>query len=291
MMNPSGFDVSAFAEPAFGSVLTAWPLPVAKTPDDRWLRAVALGGRGCYGAAHADLDSLIRRDAGGSGRLVSLALSTKASLYRQLGWHAQARGVDGLAFARAEGDPDATVDALVGLAADALGLARFSLAEALLERASPFVDSGDGRWPWRLPLRTAWVRAELAMVAGAGEQSLRHARTAQRLAATVPSCRHRVKTAMVLAAALCSAGELDESAEVARSALTAATENGLTPLRWALAAMLTGLPPTSGGGQPPDVLEAIRRECAIAIVRAGGRWRTEAIDKFNCDRELSLLSL
>ncbi|MUM18140.1 hypothetical protein FZI91_03270 [Mycobacterium sp. CBMA271] len=260
---------------AFGPQPAIWPFPRAATREDAWLRAVALGGAGRYAAAHAELDSI---SVSGPDRLTSLALSTRASLVRQLGWHAQARGMDGRALAGAGTDAEARTDALIGLAADALGLARFDLAHALLERAEPLSAHGDGRWPWRLPLRMAWVRAELAMVSGDGPRSLRHARTAQRLAKDVPSVRHQVKTAMVLAAALSSAGDFDESAAVAAAGLQAATINGLVPLRWALAAMLAGLPSPGAAEEARENLVAIRSKCAGWIAHAGGHWRFEVVD-------------
>lgn len=260
---------------AFGPSPATWPLPCASTPEDAWFRAVALGGAGRYAAAHAELSGTVTSRP---GRLASLALSTRASLVRQLGWHTHARGLDGRALTLAGTDAEARSDALVGLAADALGLGRFPLAHALLERAEPLSALGDVRWPWRLPLRLAWVHAELAMVSGDGERSLRYARTAEQLARDVPSVRHQVKTAMVLAAALSSVGNMNESAAVAARGLQAATLNELVPLRWALAAMLSGLPSSDGAGQPREDLVAVRRECASWIARAGGCWRLEVVD-------------
>ena len=266
---------AALTAAAFGPLPAIWPLPPAATPEDVWLRAVALGGAGRYAAAHAELNAIAVSRPGG---LASRTLSTRASLVRQLGWHAQARGLDGRALAMADADPEARSDALIGLAADALGLARFPLAQSLLDQAESLSAHGDVRWPWRLPLRLAWVRAELAMVSGHGARSLRYARTAERLALDVPSVRHQVKTAMVLAAALSSAGDFDESAAVAARGLQAATANALVPLRWALAAMLASLPASGEAGQRREDLVAVRRDCAAWIAHAGGRWRLEEVD-------------
>lgn len=107
---------------AFGASPATWPLPCASTPQDAWLRAIALGGAGRYAAAHAELSAIPASRPGG---LASLALSTRASLLRQLAWHTHARGFDGRALSLAGSDAEARSDALVGLAADALGLARF----------------------------------------------------------------------------------------------------------------------------------------------------------------------
>ena len=76
---------------AFGAAPSQWPLPAARTDEQRWLRAVAAGGQGRYATAFAELAEL-RRTAGAP--LVSLSHSTQASLLRQLGWHDRARGWD-----------------------------------------------------------------------------------------------------------------------------------------------------------------------------------------------------
>ncbi|MGO9151962.1 MAG: hypothetical protein ACLP9N_02140, partial [Mycobacterium sp.] len=107
------------ATAAFGNEPGTWPLPAASTPHQLWLRAVASGGQGRYGTAYGDLAALRRAPA--APRLVSLAHSTQGSLLRQLGWHTLARGWDGRALALAGTDPEACADALIGLAADALG--------------------------------------------------------------------------------------------------------------------------------------------------------------------------
>src|ERR1700756_3542269 len=120
------------AAAAFGDRPGSWPLPTATTPQQLWLRAVASGGQGRYGSAYRDLAEL--RRSGPAGRLVSLAHSTQASFLRQLGWHILARGWDGRALALAGADPEARADALIGLAADALGVGRFAAAATLLAR-------------------------------------------------------------------------------------------------------------------------------------------------------------
>src|SRR6201998_551588 len=121
------------AAAAFGDRPGSWPLPTATTPQQLWLRPVAAGGQGRYSSAYRDLAEL--RRSGPAGRLVSLAHSTEASFLRQLGWHALARGRDGRALALAGTDPEARADALIGLAADALGVGRFAAAATLLARA------------------------------------------------------------------------------------------------------------------------------------------------------------
>jgi hypothetical protein len=248
------------ANAAFGDDPQRWPLPPASTPHELWLRAVAAGGQGRYGSAMTDLAGLLQR----GGPLVSLAHSTRASFLRQLGWHDRARRWDGLAMAMAGLDPEAGADALIGLAADALGVGRFAASAAALGRAGEILT----RWvPQRLPVRLAWVSAELAMVTGDGATAVSHAERAIELAAALGSARHAVKSDMVLAAALCSAGDVDRSRVVADAALDSAGGLGIIPLRWALACLLADI--GSASHSATQVLR-IRNECAATVRRRGG---------------------
>jgi hypothetical protein len=249
------------ANAAFGDDPRRWPLPPASTPDELWLRAVAAGGQGRYGSAMADLAGVCALQR--SGPLVSLAHSTRASFLRQLGWHDRARRWDGRATAMAGSDPEAGADALVGLAADALGVGRFAASAAALRRAGELLTRPV---PPRLPVRLAWVSAELAMASGDGPTAVGHAERAIELAATLGSARHTVKSDMVLAAALCCVGDIDRSRVVADAALDAAGGLGIVPLRWALACLLADI---GGARHSADVLR-IRNECAATVRRRGG---------------------
>jgi hypothetical protein len=272
----SSTPVPVLAAAAFGAEPGRWPLPPARGAQELLLRAVAAGGQGRYACAQADLAELLRRDP--PGRWVSLAMSTRASFYRQLGWHALARGWDGRALARAGSDAQAGVDALIGLAADALGLGRLAASAALLTRATALLDcagagAGADAPPDRLPIRLSWVRAELAMAAGHGDDARDHARHGVDLAAqALPALRrHRVKSDVVLAAALCSAGDLAASRAVADSALTDTLTYGLVPLRWALACLLAGIGSATHG---PTEIADIRDRSAAFITRHGGHLRS-----------------
>lgn len=247
------------ANAAFGDDPQRWPLPPAATPHELWLRAVAAGGQGRYGSAMTDLTDLCRRQRGGP--LVSLAHSTQASFLRQLGWHDRARRWDGRAMALAGSDREAGADALIGLAADALGVGRFAASATALRRADELVTGP------RLPVRLAWVSAELAMACGDGATAMEHAGRAVELAAAFGSARHAVKSEAIRAAALCSAGEIDGSRRVADAALRDAERLGMIPLRWALACLLADI--GSGRHSAPEVLK-IRNECAATVRRRGG---------------------
>jgi hypothetical protein len=176
--------MNTLVETAFGADPGRWPLPSAKTAEERWLRAVALGGQGRYATATAELEALARLQD--RGPFPARALSTRASFLRQLGWHSHARTWDGRALALAGMDADARADALIGLAADALGVGRFPLSARLLARAREVVDAGASA---RLPVRLAWVSAELAMATGDGAAAVGHAERAVDLARPVPTRR------------------------------------------------------------------------------------------------------
>ena len=265
----------ALTDAAFGPDPGRWPLPAARSTGDLLVRAVAAGGQGRYGAARADLDELLRREP--SGRLASLASSTHASFLRQTGWHDLARGWDGRALALAGEDPECAADALVGLAADALGVGRFRASAALLERAEA-VHRRAGDPPSRLAIRLHWVRAELAMATGDGDSAVMQARLGAELAeAALPQLRrHRVKSDVVLAAAFCSAGDLDSARDTGAAALASTAGYGLIPLHWAVACLLADIgTPVQG----PDSIAAARDsaeardQSATFVTRHGGHWK------------------
>ncbi|HEY9305915.1 MAG TPA: hypothetical protein VIO95_16630 [Mycobacterium sp.] len=250
---------SDLAAAAFGNQPERWPLPPANTPRQFWLRAVAAGGQGRYANARNDLATLLRSAPG--DRLASLAHSTQASFLRQLGWHRLARGWDGRALALAGADGEAAADALIGLAADALGVGRLAAAATLLSRAEPLVAEA----PHRLSIRQAWVAAELAMAGGDGAAAVRHAELAVELATTA-SARHRAKSDVVLAASLCSAGAVERARTLGATALELTGQLGLVPLRWAIACLLADI------GSPTRSIEELRDECARQVQHWGGTW-------------------
>lgn len=253
---------------AFGGQPGCWPLPTASTPQELWLRAVAAGGQGRYASASSDL-AVLRRSIS-DGPLASLAHSTQGSFLRQLGWHALARGWDGRALALAGSEPEAGSDALIGLAADALGLGRFAAAEALLRRADQHSGGGVGGGH-RVAVRRQWVGAELAMAVGDGRAAVSCAEQALELARATfdPAARHLVKSNVVLAAALCSAGAIERARAVAEAALNATGRLGLVPLRWALACLLVDI---GSANCATSELHELREACAAQVRRAGGCW-------------------
>ncbi|MDY6998787.1 MAG: hypothetical protein SW019_19495 [Actinomycetota bacterium] len=265
MSNSAAPDIADLSDAAFGSNPSSWPLPPAADPADLWLRAVAAGGQGHYSSALADLDRLRRIVA--RGRYASLALSTRASFLRQLGWHDCARPLDGQALAVANGDGESSADALIGLAADALGVGRSAASARALGRAAGLVEAAQVP---RLRVRHAWVSAELAMVCGDGGAAVGHAGAAIELAEQLGSVRHLVKSGVVLAAARCCHGDVAGARRSADEALCSAGRHGLVPLRWAAACLLADI---GSAEHSPAEIAGIRDRCAGIVTRWGGVWR------------------
>ncbi len=255
---------NTLAAAAFGSNSELWPLPPASDAAEMWLRAVAAGGQGRYASALADLDRLQRPS--GSEAFASLASSTRASFLRQLGWHDVARIWDGRAAALAR-TAESLADAMIGLAADALGVGRFAASARALERAAESVDDSGSA---RLPIRLAWVSAELAMFRGDAATAVAHADRGAHLASQFASVRHAVKSRVVLAAALCSAGDLVSARREGEAAAEQAGRAGLVPLRWAAASLLVDI---AADEHSAARIRAVRDECAATVIRCGGVWR------------------
>ncbi|WP_094285886.1 hypothetical protein [Mycobacterium lehmannii] len=253
---------TVLAAAAFGDDPGRWPLPAGATARELWLRAVAAGGQGRYASARVELAKLFL--AAGPER--SLAHSTEASFLRQLGWHARARRWDGRAMALAGSDTEAAADALIGLAADALGVGRFEASARALARSADLMSDPA---PPRLRVRLGWVSAELAMAQGRGRAAVGHAERAVDDAAAFGSVRHEVKSSVVLAAAWCSAGDLAAARSVADAALDETQRFGMVPLQWALACLLADI---GSGAHPALDMVAIRDRCADTVRRRGGVW-------------------
>ncbi|HEX2214319.1 MAG TPA: hypothetical protein VHH12_12920, partial [Mycobacterium sp.] len=155
-------------------------------------------------------------------------------------------------------------DALIGLAADALGVGRFAVSAAALRSAADVASELP-----RLRVRFAWVSAELAMAQGRGGTAVRHAEDAVAHAQAFGSTRHALKSVVVLAAARCSAGDIGAAREVADSALDDAGRLGMVPLRWALACLLTDI---GSARHSTQEMAQIRDDCADTVRRWGGVW-------------------
>jgi hypothetical protein len=261
-------------EAAFGATPDRIPRGV-RNAEERWLVAVALGGQGRYAAAATEL-AWLAADPGVAPRLAAHAAVTRAAHLRQLGGHAAARTHDAvglrLAAAALRARPSAPhiggvspccdgvggagavcdgvdlaaarIDALVGLAADAIGLGDPAMAERLLTVAAPALAAHPS---WRPATRAGWVRAELALVRGRAGAAVAPAEAALAAARRGGSLRHVLKSRIVLAVAQATAGMTTAAAAVTElDAVTAeCARSGLLPLCWpaGLAALDLGVNP------------------------------------------------
>ncbi|MFO7193728.1 MULTISPECIES: hypothetical protein [Thermocrispum] len=225
-------------------------------PATRWLAAVTVGAQGRYAAAYALLEPL---SVATDPVLASLACSTIGSHRRQLGGHHAARRWDALAArhaarARSDGvgtDPDgigptgALADALLGLAADALAVGRLAEAAALVDRAA-----APARGSWRTRVRHAWVSAELVLASGRASAAVAPAERAAALAREHGAARHAVKSDIVLAVALATAGSAGERARrLALQALEATEGAGWHSLCWPAALAAADASADAGDGR------------------------------------------
>ncbi len=237
---------------------------VLKSLRNQWWEAVERGGLGDGAAALTMLDRL-REHARtvDAGEVISLAWSTTASLHRQSGRHDLAVGFDAAALAALDdpfGSTDPWVrvaahDALVGLAADNLGLFRFPMSGRLLTRARELhggrdvEDAGSDAWSTfvadvRPRVRERWVGAELALYTDNADLARRLIGDAQKMMASVSSDheRHHIKTDLIAAA---SASDTSEAFAVAQACLRRARAGGFVPLTWASLSLLHGIGDTS----------------------------------------------
>lgn len=226
------------------------------TATDRWLAAVALGGQGHYARAAALLRPLLTGPDPTVGALAGAAL---ASHLRQLGGHAAARHLDSEAARRLTGrhrpvppDPDgvdrtgATVDVLLGLAADAIGLHRPRQAARLHAAAVRAAAHGPDPAAWRVTVRVEWVATELALATGDPGAAVGHAERALAGATAAGATRHAVKSTMMLGAALATGGASDgrsRAAALLTEALATSLTRGILPLAWPCALLLADVAP------------------------------------------------
>lgn len=211
-------------------------------------------------------------------------------MLRQSGRHRAATVPDGAALALApaqRGEPGyglsvaLTVDATVGLAADALGTGRFALSARLLARADGHLAAHDagaattaakapgagdpgecGPW-WTVPrarLRRDWVAAELAVYSGdtAGAAAAVDALLTADPGAGRP--RHHAKTLLIAGAAAMASGEVERAGELVGKAYQVATESVLNPLRWAGAKMMSGTSGEERGVATARIVAALEEE-------------------------------
>lgn len=223
------------------------------TPVRRWLAAVVLGGHGRYAAATGLLTGLL---GAADPVLGSLAASTLAAHRRQLGGHVVARSLDAIALRRVAGlpiaaipDPDGTdvtgalADALLGLAADAIGLGRPAEAGRLLRRVD-----GLGELGWRSRVRSGWVNVEALLATGEPERAVPIAERCVAESASCGAVRHVTKSEMMLAVAcMNSATERGRARAIGllEGVACRSLEREFLPLAWPSALLLADACPSA----------------------------------------------
>jgi tetratricopeptide (TPR) repeat protein len=222
-----------------------------------WLLGVCLGAAGRYGSAMVVLEPLAEDDPVDAERRLfsSLAAATLASVARQLGRHEEARGLDQRALDLAGEAAEARFDAVLGLAADAVGLEQVTEAVAALA-------DGRGDW-WRQRVRLDWVRAEVALLRNRPDEAVTRAAMAVTLAEASGAPRHVAKGLLFGGVAQVQTGETDEAAVTLRRAATLAESLGAVPLVWparaVLGALVAGSSPTEGAASLQAARVAVRQ--------------------------------
>ncbi len=236
---------ATFEDAAFGRRPDLLISAVPDEPRARWLAAVVLGGQGHYARAASLLSTVVGRP----DDLGALAAATLASHRRQLGGHAAARALDARAVAAATGD-EARCDALLGLAADAIGAGRLDEARRDRDRAPGST--------WRSRVRVAWVSAEIELSAGRADLARPYA---ERAMAEAEGTRHRIKSVIILGAALAGA-DPGMARKLVTQARDDATDLDLLSLVWPASLLLADVDPDeepSHRRRANDVLHSVLR--------------------------------
>ncbi|MFI7588238.1 hypothetical protein ACIB24_14310 [Spongisporangium articulatum] len=219
-----------------------------------WQRGVALGALGRYGDAFIELEAL-----DGADRWVSLASSTLGSLHRQLGRYLPARALDLRALDLAA-DAEARVEALLGLAADAVGLAETDDAAGHLGAA--LAVGGDPGW--RPRVRSGWVAAEVAFLRGDAGPGLEAAEASVRAAHESGSGRHLAKSLLFRCVGRLLTGDAGAALDDGEAALRLALALGTRPLVWPAVALLRA--PGLAERLPADRLGEVRAQGRGAVL-------------------------
>jgi tetratricopeptide (TPR) repeat protein len=230
-----------------------------------WLLGVCLASAGRYGAALTVLEPLVAvTEPPESKVLAALSGATVASVHRQLGRHAVAQGYDEMALAGSDGSGEAGFDAVLGLAADAVGLGEEQAATARLAEATALA-AGRVEW-WRQRVRLGWVRAEVALLGGRPDEAAAAAHEAVELAEHSGAPRHVAKGLLFLGVSQVEAGRPEEAAATLRRAALLAESLGTLPLQWPVRAVLGALVADVDAAESARCLDAAR--AAVSAIAA-----------------------
>jgi Flp pilus assembly protein TadD len=205
----------------------------------RWLQGVTLGACGLYGEALEVVD----RIPPGTPEY-SMARSLRASLLRQIGVHDLALVADREAMSSAA-TPGAAIEALTGLAADAIGLQDALTAGTMLAQAGSLLervggDPASGPTWWRHRVRLGWVRCEAALL-NDDAAAMGHAGAALAAAEAAAAPRHVAKSLLFLGVAEIESGRREQAVVTLRRCLRLTTTMGFQAVGWPAHAVLAAL--------------------------------------------------
>ena len=180
-----------------------------------------------------------------------MARSLRGSLLRQLGCHDLALVADREAMASAA-TPGAAIEAMTGLAADAVGLQDDLTATTMLAQARSLLErvAADPRsaptW-WRHHVRVAWVECEVALMQSRYADAVTHAARSLAESELANAPRHVAKSLLFLAVSQIEDGDRDAGLTNLTRSLMLSDSMGLLAVAWpthaVLAALLKGSDP------------------------------------------------
>jgi hypothetical protein len=169
-----------------------------------------------------------------------------------------------MALAGSDGSGEAGFDAVLGLAADAVGLGEEQAATARLAEATALAE-GRVEW-WRQRVRLGWVRAEVALLGGRPDEAAAAAHEAVELAEHSGAPRHVAKGLLFLGVSQVEAGRPEEAAATLRRAALLAESLGTLPLQWPVRAVLGALVADVDAAESARCLDAAR--AAVSAIAA-----------------------
>lgn len=211
-------------------------LAVTDAPSEQiaWVRAYLETARGRFARAEARCRSLVEGASSPSVR--SRAGITLGSVLRQTARHEQAAAADAEAL-RVAPSRSLEAHALIGLAADAVGVFDARRCGRRLAQASRIAPSRD----WRCAVRLDWVRAERALLIGNIADAIRSSRAALKRSRRAGAARHEAKSLLFLGAALRDAGDVEAAVSLVE-ARRIARRIGARPIVDAAEGLLATLP-------------------------------------------------
>lgn len=228
-----------------------------------WLLGVCRTAIGRYGQALTGLRGVVS-DASLAPELRSLPASAAATVQRQLGSHEEARRWDEVALESAAGTAEASCEAWLGLASDAVGLDQPDEARQALGRVEDLAT--DPTMWWRQRIRADWVRAELALLDGQPGQARAAAERALEAAESANAPRHVAKSLLFAGVAATRQGQPAAAIDLLSRAAVLAEGLGALPLVWHSRALLGALQQQSAPADATRSLEAAR----IVVLEVAG---------------------